>query len=145
MTTAAKPLSRPHALAIRNALTSAGMRVGDHKAPESTDGKIVTPCVVLYMAPSAPPTGSVGLADTDVLVRFRLMGIDLSPDGAQHQADKAFQALDGIDLDVENRGIFRLRRTALGSVERDDDVTPPCFYCSTPWSMLSVSAPEEGS
>lgn len=142
MTAATKPRLYAHTQAIKTALTAAGLNVGDHVAPKSSSGAIVTPCVVLYMTPSAVPTGTLAEPDTDVLARFRLVSVERTPDGAEDLADLAHDAIDGATLTVDDRAIFRVKRTGLGGVVRDDEVTPPCFYCSTPYSLMSISSPE---
>ena len=140
-----KPRSYPHAVAIKDALEDADLTVGDHGAPKNASGNVITPCVVFRMEPSAPPMSSVGKDGTDVLLRFRLTAYDLTADGAQFYADKVFDAMDGAELLVEDRAIFRVRRVNVAGVDRDMDVTPNVFYCPTPYSLLSVSAPEESS
>lgn len=139
-----EPRLYPHSTAIKAALEAAGLLVGDHQAPKGTDeNTIVTPCNVLYMTPSAVPFGSLGDLDTDVLMRFRVTSVDITPEGAAHQADLVFDALDGADLIVEGRSICRLRRSSLAGVVRDDDVRPACFYAATPYQMLSMSVSAE--
>jgi hypothetical protein len=135
-----QPRVYPHIAAIIGALEDAGLRVGDHRAPKSADDRIAAPCNVLYMAPSAEPFGSLGRPGTDVLMRFRVTSVDITPEGAANQADLVFDALEGTELIVEDRAIFRVRRSALAGVVRDDDVKPPCFYAATPYQMLSMSA-----
>lgn len=140
-----EPRSYPHAVAIKETLAAAGLRVGDHVAPKSTDGKIVTPCVVLYLTPSAPPFGDLVRPGTDVLMRFMLTSVDLTADGAQDYADRVFDAIDGATLSVVDRYVTRVRRSSIAGVERDDDVQPPCYYAATPYQLLSMSAADSGS
>lgn len=137
------PRLYPHLQAIIEHLEGAGLLVGDHQAPQSTDGKIVSPCVVVYMTPSAPLAGSLKGPPVDALVRFRLTSVGRTPSSAADYADTVADAIDGAELDVPDRAIFRCRRSSLAGIERDNDVTPPCFYAATPYQMMSISAPEE--
>ena len=128
----------PHAQAILGLLEASTLRVGDHKAPKSTDGKIVAPCAVLYMTPSMVTGASLDGAEDDALIRFRVIAVGLTPGEAEDVADDVFDALDGATVTVSGRSVFRLRRSAIAGVERDEDVTPPCFYASTPYQMMSM-------
>lgn len=130
----------PHAVALRAVLEDAGFRVGDHVAPKSPgpQGRILAPCVVIYSTASPSPTGAIDGGDTDGLLRWRLTSIDITGEGAQAHADRVAETLQGFDLQVEDRAVFRLRRSSFGGCHRDDDVAPPCFYVPDLYSLMTV-------
>jgi hypothetical protein len=137
------PAVYPHVTALISALEGAGIRTGDHVAPKSTDGQLVTQVAVLYMIPGAIVGQSLDAVDIDALIRFRIITVDSTPQGAADLADRVAAVLNGLVLSVADRASYRIRLDAVSGVLRDDDVTPPMFYSSTPYRMLSTSDPEE--
>jgi hypothetical protein len=133
----------PHAAAIIEALTDAEFRVGDHAAPKSTDGRIVAPCAVVYMTPGPIVGHDLTYRDLDALIRFRVVTVAITPAEAAAYQDRVAAALTGLSLIVGDRATYRIHLDTTGGVERDDDLQPPLFYCSTGYRLLSISNPEE--
>jgi hypothetical protein len=137
------PTVYPHATAIISILEDDGFLVGDHVAPKSTTGNIVAPCVVLYMIQSPSPTGSLARSDEDAVFRFRLTSVALTAGEALDHADRVAASVTAFPLVVDDREVFRLRRVNPAGCQRDDDVTPQCFYVPDLYSLLTVSAVDE--
>lgn len=138
------PRLYPHSKAIREVLSAAGLTVGNHRAPKSGDGRIVAPCAVVYLVPSPFLPGSITGPSVDALIRFQVTSVDLSADGAVFYADRVAEALNGAKIVVPDRAIYRCRGTQIPGVERDDDVTPPCYYVRSEFSLVSNSEVPNG-
>lgn len=138
----------PHALAILTALApleslAQPIRVGDGVAPLSTDGKIVAPCAVLHLRPGGVMFDSVGCMATDGVLPFQITCVGLTAAQARIVADKVAGYLEGANLTVSGRAVYRVRRRTGpvgGAPERDDDVDPPLFYVPVQYQLLTASA-----
>lgn len=137
----------PHALAILTALAplealTQPIRVGDGKAPLSTDEKVVAPCAVLHFRPGGEMFESVGCMAEDAAVRFQVTCVGRTAAQARIVADEVAEALEGATLTVSGRAVYRVRRTSPvgGAPERDDDVSPPLFYIPALYSLMTASA-----
>ena len=125
--------------AIESVLTTAGLHVGDGVAPKSSDGSLVTPCAVMYLQPSTRMGDCIASHGEDARITFRIVSADRTGRGAARYDWRVREALDSIELDVDGRTSYRIRWENSSATERDDDVTPPCFYVSTLFSLLSMS------
>lgn len=139
MTTVAQS---PYLRALKTALTGAGLKVGGGVAPRSSDGTIVTPSTTLYLQPSRPSGESVGCRGDDAVLSFRCISQDLTDEGAAAYDDKVKAALNGLVVTVADRESYAIRWIESSGVERDHDVTPPCFYVSSLFTLMSAYAPE---
>lgn len=134
------PLLLPHAAAIIDRLQDAGLTVGDHIAPKSSDGKIVAPCVVVYMRPGGTFTNSVGMVEEDAWLPFQLTCVGRVAKEALQQADRAHAALTESPITVADRVIALVRRDGFGSsVQRDVDVTPALFYAPVIYRLWTLT------
>lgn len=132
---------QPYAAAIKAKLT--GLRIGGGVAPKSTDGRIVAPCSVLYMHTTVRAGDAVGASGDDASVRFQLTSVDLTDEGALAQDARVKALLHETSLTVDDRFTCRVKWDSSQPVRRDDDVSPPCFYVPSLYSLMSMSSPEE--
>lgn len=137
----------PHAAAILTALEpletlDQPIRVGDGVAPKSTDGAFVAPSAVLHFRPGGQMIDSVGCMGTDGIVPFQITCVGQTAEQARIVADFVATYLEGADLTVTGRAIYRVRRRSPvgGAPERDDDVSPPLFYIPVQYQLLTASA-----
>lgn len=137
------PPTYPHLVAIIDVLEAEGIRVGDHVAPRSADGNIVTQTAVVYMGAGPIVAQDLIQSDNEALVRFRIITVDSTAQGAADLADRVAGILRANPLVVTDRFVFTVRPDTMGAVERDDDVQPPMFYSSTGYRVLSMTALEE--
>lgn len=131
------PSLAPHLVAVIERLEAGGLSVGQGVAPKSTDGRIAAPCVVVHPTSSAPLDGSLGRAPVDAVWRFVVTSVAFTQREAAEVADQVQELLDGADLEVEARGIYRCRVVSLAPIDRDEAVTPPCFYAATPYQLMT--------
>lgn len=148
------PRLRPHVAALMTRLATATMPggavipAGNHRNVMSTatPPKIVAPANVLYIRPGGSVTGSLGCPDTDVWLRFQVTSIGVNPDQTFAVADAAFGVLTASALAVEDRAIFRVKRTWFGAaVQRDETVSPPMYFVPAEYELWSTPALEEES
>jgi len=133
--------TQPYAAAIKTLLDDIDIRVGGAVAPRSADGRIVAPCVVLYMNVVTRVGDGVGCAGDDASVRFQLTSVDLTDEGAMAQDARARAVLHNGSLLVDDRFTCRMVWAGSQPVLRDEDVTPPCFYVTSNYTLMSMSDP----
>lgn len=138
--------TNPHAAAILDALApleglSQPIGVGDGVAPLSGDG-VLAPCAVLHLRPGGQWFDSVGAYATDGIMPFQITCVGITAAQARIVADKVATYLEGADLDVDSRAVYRVRRRSgpSGTAERDDTLTPPLFYLTVQYQLLSAAA-----
>lgn len=141
----AQPTLLPHATAILDRLRGwaplidANVAIGDHVAPKSTTGDVVSPAAILYLRPGGEISGALGCPDVDAWLPFQLTCVGNVAAQAMFVADLCHQALTATPLVVAGRRIDRLARTFFGaSAQRDDDVTPPLFYVPAEYRLYSL-------
>lgn len=103
------------------------------------------PYVVLYSQWASPAGDSVGCRRGDAVLNFRAIATAVTAEQAEAVAATAEGVLVGQVVTVDGRESFPIRWVQSTGVERDDDVTPPVFYVSTLYSVVSTVAPEEVS
>lgn len=123
---------------VIEALSDAGLNVGDHVAPASTDGRIVAPCVVVYLTSSPTMRASLAGGDT-ALVRWRVVSVACTAAEALHVAGEVNDVLHDRQI-----GTFRPRRQSYSGLDRDDTTTPPLYYCTALYQApIDQPRPEE--
>lgn len=137
----------PHTQAILAVLDDAGIRTGDHQAPlvdpSDPQSRPVGQCAVVYMVGGPILGQTLDAIDDAGLVRFRIITVDDTPAGASDLADLVQETLTDAVVEVEDRSVCRIRCDGLGIVTRDPDLTPPMFYSSTGYRMISVADPSD--
>lgn len=132
---------QPYAAAIKAKLV--GMQVGGGVAPKSSTGRIVTPCSVLYLGNADRLGDGLGCIGDDATLRFQLTSVDITDEGAMAQDARAKVLLHDTEITVDDRFTCRVAWERSQPVNRDDDVTPPCFYVPSVYSLMSMAALEE--
>lgn len=128
--------------AVIASIADAGVRVGDHVAPASTDGRIVAPCAVVYLTSSPTMQASIAGGDT-ALVRWRIVSTAYSAAEALHVANQVNGALHDQQLTAGPLS-FRVRRQSYSGLDRDDTTTPPLYYCTALYQApIDQPRPEE--
>lgn len=127
-----------HAQAIIDTLGNAGLVVGDGEAPRPAGrSEIITPCVVFHMVDGGLVDGTLADPDEWVDARFQLTAVGRVAAEVRDIADKASAALAG-GVTVAGRRVMRVQPIdPWGRVERDNDVTPPVYYCTQLWRLFS--------
>jgi hypothetical protein len=122
-----------HLDALVAALASAQLTVYVGGAPQGAD----PPYAVLYPNPGAAVRASI--ADDRVnyqgIVQITCVGV--TAEQAANYADRAGAALSG-PLQVAGRNGWRPEALDGEPLKRDDDVTPPVFYCAARWRLRST-------
>jgi hypothetical protein len=127
------PLVRKHTDAVITALTGAGLSVGDAVAPDDTP-----PYVVVYHVFDRRE-GTLGAPDDDAAITYQVTCVGLSRKQAEWLADKVGERL-ATGITVTGRSVPRIApEPGSGSVFRDDDVTPPFFYCTPRFRVMSTT------
>lgn len=128
------PVVREHTDAVIAALQAAGLSVGDAVAPEDTP-----PYVVVYRVFDGR-SGTLGAPDDDAAITYQITCVGGSRQQAEWLADEVAEKL-ATGLTVTGRSVPRIApEDGSGAVFRDDDVTPPVFYCTPRFRVLSTTA-----
>ena len=128
---------------IRDLLVADGLKVGMGVAPKGTGGVLPLPYVVLHGQWSTPFGESVGCFGADARLNFRLISSALTAEGAEAYAAQVDAAIRDQVVTVADRESYPIRWRETSAVERDDDVTPPCFYVSALYSVMTAASTEE--
>jgi uncharacterized protein DUF3168 len=127
------PLVREHTDAVIAALDAAGLEVGDAVAPNANP-----PYVVVYRVFDRRD-GTLTRPDDDATITYQVTCVGTSRKQAEWLADEVGQALEA-GLIVSGRKIPRIAPEAgSGTVMRDDDVTPPLFYVTPRYRVMSTA------
>ena len=121
---------RLHTDAVIAALETAGLTVGDAKVPNAP-----LPHAIVYPIPGGDRSGSLANPYEDAEFVFQVTCVGTSREQAQWLADKAEAILDGVT--VTGRTIHPSPDSNPG-VFRDDDVTPPVFYCTPRYRLKTT-------
>lgn len=110
-------------------LTGDGVKpAGGGFANEDSTGDF-TPYVVLYPTITPLIDGPVGDPFADTLAEYQVTAVGVTGVQARWGADKAKAALLAQTLAVAGRFVQLVEWTGGQATARDDDVTPPLFYC----------------
>lgn len=126
-------------------LQGAGLNARSGVAPTAVGGKIPTPYAVVYLADTMVLGDSIGCRPGDSVLSFIVISTDLTDQGAAAIDDQVADALSNELVAVDDRQSFPLRWVRSTGVQRDDDVTPPLFYVSSTFTVVSSTIPEEVS
>jgi hypothetical protein len=128
------PLVRTHTDAVITALTGAGLSVGDAAAPDDTP-----PYVVVYHVFDRRQ-GTIGAPDDDAAITYQVTCVGASRKQTEWLADEVAERL-ATSITVAGRFIPRIApEPGSGAVFRDDDVTPPLFYSTPRFRVISTTA-----
>lgn len=106
-------------------LEQADLTVGNHSG-----GGLTPPYVVVYVVPEGEPSGPVDAPDADGSIVWQLTSVGEGAEQALLTADRARSAVLGRTLVVPDRRFEPVRLVISSpSARRDEDVTPPVFYC----------------
>jgi hypothetical protein len=126
------PVVREHTDAVIDALETAGLTVGDAEAPDGAP-----PYVVVYRVFDRR-TGQLSAPDDDATITYQVTCVGTSRKQAEWLADEVGEAL-AAGVTVTGRTIPRIAPEAgSGTVMRDDDVTPPLFYVTPRYRVMST-------
>jgi hypothetical protein len=126
------PVVREHTDAVIAALATAGLTVGDAEAPDGDP-----PYVVVYRIFDRR-MGTLEGPDDDATITYQVTCVGTSRKQAEWLADEVGDAL-AAGLTVTGRTIPRIAPEAgSGTVMRDDDVTPPLFYVTPRYRVMST-------
>lgn len=128
-----RPSVREHTNAIIAVLEGEGLKVGDAEAPA---GK--PPYVVVYPLPGGRASGTLGELDADAELLYQVTCVGTSRKQAEWLADATHVLLDGFD--VEGRYIPRVALEMHAGVMRDDQQTPPVFWATPRYRVLTTPA-----
>lgn len=126
-------LQGAHAQGVIDALEGFGLTVGD------ASGKGLTPPYAVVYDISDSTSGTLGAPDDFSEFVFQVTCVGRLPSEARYVRDKAIYLVEGFA--VPNRAIIRVsKEPGSGRVERDDEVTPPLYYCTPLFRVRSVPA-----
>lgn len=127
---------------IRDLLDANGIKVGMGVAPKDPGGMVPYPFTVLYAQWSNPFGESVGCFGEGAVLNFRLISTAITAEGAEGYAATVDAAIRDQVVTVAGRESYPIRWRETSAVERDDDVSPPCFYVSALYSVMTASTEE---
>lgn len=136
--------TRIHTDAVIDTLKDAGLSVGDAIGKVSPTGAdLPKPHAVVYPGPGEL-TGTMDDPESDAEMTWRVIYVGTGREQAEFTRDKGRAALlQGFDVD--GYAIVRVKVDVVGSVERDDSVKPPVFYCSESYRAWSTPDNDGGS
>jgi hypothetical protein len=122
-----------HTAAVIAALQAAGVAVGDGS------GKgLSPPFAVVYPIPGGGTSGTLGKRNEDAELVYQVTCVGRVRPEAEWIVDKVMALLNGFN--VAGRSILLVSLDSHGGIRRDDDVTPPLFYATPRFRVLSVPA-----
>ena len=129
-----RPVVRAHTDGVIAALEAQGLTVGDAVAPED----VGPPYVVVYPIAGGGLSGSLADPNEDGTLIFQVTCVGASREQAEWLADKAMALLDGFS--ISGRSIARVSLDLQGGIQRDDASTPPVFYASPRFRVMTTPA-----
>lgn len=127
------PVVRAHTDGVIARLQNEGLAVGDAVAPDVTP-----PYVVVYSIAGGGLFSTFGKSHDDGTLVFQVTCVGASRVQAEWLADKAMALLDGFS--VTGRSIAHVSLDFHGGIQRDDAQTPPVFYASPRFRVMSTPA-----
>lgn len=128
------PVVRTHTDAVIAALEGAGLTVGDAVAPDAAP-----PYAVVYSVSAGGWSGTLAEPYEDAALVFQVTCVGATREQAEWVADKAIATLLG-GLSVSGRFIANVAIDLSGGVLRDDQRTPPLFYSTPRFRVLTTPA-----
>lgn len=132
----------PETDALINAISGAGVNVGDHIRPGGAGfpGGDTTqpfqPYAVLYQGVTLDVDGPVSDPFADTVNEYQVTSVGISRSSASVIADKVKHALLA-GLAIPGRRVQLVKWERGNPAERDDDVTPPLFYVIDQYSIAT--------
>lgn len=133
------PAVLPHVDAVSAALTTAGLTAYLGGAPPGVSPTAADPYVVLYPEPGRAEVASLADNRTNFSAVVQLTCVGLTAEQAMSVSDRAAAALSAV-LTVTGRTSWKPEPLDGQPVQRDDDVTPPCFYAPSRYRLRSIPA-----
>ncbi|MFD5081860.1 hypothetical protein ACFWOG_04360 [Kitasatospora sp. NPDC058406] len=130
------PEDLPHVLAAKAAIAAAGLTVYVGGAPPGA--ALPKTYVVLYPSPGIESAASLADDRTDLDLPLQATAVASTPEGAIGTAGRVRRALTA-GLIVDGRVCWRPRTLGGPPLQRDDDVTPPCWYLPVQYGLRSIS------
>jgi hypothetical protein len=127
------PVVRAHTDAVIATLEAAGLTVGDAEAPDA-----VPPYVVVYPISGAGYTGRLTAPQDDAALIYQVTCVGVSREQAEWLADTSMVLLGGFA--VTGRNIAYVSLDLSGGVQRDDAQTPPVFYVTPRFRVMTTPA-----
>lgn len=128
------PIVRAHTDAVIAALEALGLAVGDAVAPDQDP-----PYVVVYPIPGGSTTGTLATPDDDAILVYQVTCVGKTREQAEWLADKALILLEG-NVAVTGRRVLRVSLDMHGGTQRDDQLTPPVFWSTPRFRIISTPA-----
>ena len=129
---------RPVTVAIIAHLASLGVSVGDGRAPAGASPAF--PYIVVYPLDSPERSGPMSDGQADVDHNIQLTTVGVTQEQCQLLLDDGRARMRDDTLTVPSRIVHLVEVEAGAGVERDDDESPPLFYCVDIYSILTGPA-----
>ncbi|MFD0405019.1 hypothetical protein [Kitasatospora sp. NPDC127116] len=131
------PDDLPHVLAAKAAIEATGVAVYLGGAPAGAT--LPKAYVVLYPSPGIETAASLADDRTDLDLPLQATAVATTPDGAIGTAVRVRRAFAG-GLVVDGRVCWRPEPVGGPPLQRDDDVTPPCWYQPLQYRIRSITS-----
>lgn len=118
------PRLHDHTVAVIDALTAAGLPVGEGQAPPNT----APPYVVVRPYPGPALDGPVSDRYADAYPNVLVTSVGETQASAEIVADRVRAAVLGDALVVPNRTVTQVTAETPQPAQHDDDVSPPLWY-----------------
>jgi hypothetical protein len=132
--------TRPVTAAIIDHLGSLGVSVGDGRAPAAASPAF--PYVVVYSLDSPERSGPMSDGQADVTHNQQTTTVGITQEQCQLLLDDVRARMRDDTLTIAGRVVHLIEVEEGDGVERDDDESPPLFYCVDIYSILT--GPSDG-
>ena len=130
--------TRPVTAAIIAHLASLGVSVGDGRAPPAPSPAL--PYVAVYSLDSPDRSGPMSDGQADVTHNQQTTTVGVTQEQCQSLLDDVRARMRDDTLAIAGRIVHLVDVEAGDGVERDDDESPPLFYCVDIYSILTGPA-----
>nr|BFD90712.1 hypothetical protein KitaXyl93_20720 [Kitasatospora sp. Xyl93] len=131
------PEDLPHVLAAKAAIEATGVTVYLGGAPAGT--ALPKAYVVLYPSPGIETAVSLADDRTGLDLPLQATAVATTPEGAVGTAGRVRRGLAAA-LVVDGRACWRPEPVGGPPLQRDDDVTPPCWYLPVQYRLRSITS-----
>lgn len=130
--------TRPVTAAIIAHLASVGVSVGDGRAPANASPAF--PYVVVYSLDAADRSGPMSDGQADVTHVQQTTTVGVTQEQCQVLLDDVRARMRDETMTIAGREVSLIEVEEGDGVERDDDESPPLFYCVDIYSVLTTPA-----
>jgi len=119
--------------------------VGDGQKPHGAGwqgergASVFRPYAIVWPIPGGTLDGSLGAPDTDAETLYQVTSVGATRQQAEVVGDRVREALVAAELDIDGRGLIRVRCEELGGATVDRSVEPPVFMVPDRFAVVTDS------